>query len=195
MSVLVIVVHPDPDSFTHRIADRIVTTLEAQGRPVVWVDLYAAGFSAAMSPAEIGAYQSENPVLDPLVMDQISHISSCETLVFVYPTWWSGLPAVLKGWLDRVMVPGVAFRFNEQGKVLPALTHVKRIVGVSTYETRWLSTKTVNDNGRRKLLRAMRLSTGLTTRAGWLSFHDVNVKTPEECARFLDRVERLATRL
>ena len=51
-------------------------------------------------------------------------------MVFVYPTWWSGLPAILKGWLDRVMVPGVGFRFDEQGKVKPGLHQVRRIVGL-----------------------------------------------------------------
>ena len=53
--------------------------------------------------------------------------------MFVYPTWWSGLPAILKGWLERVMVPGVGFTFDSRtGKVKPGLTHVRRIVGIST---------------------------------------------------------------
>ena len=58
--------------------------------------------------------------------------------MFVYPTWWSGLPAVLKGWLERVMVPGVGFTFDAQsGKVQPGLRHVRRIVGISTYGSPW----------------------------------------------------------
>ena len=65
-----------------------------------------------LSPAERTAYHGDHPVIDELVQSQIDLVQSVEALVFVYPTWWSGLPAVLKGWLERVMVPGVGFRFE-----------------------------------------------------------------------------------
>ena len=60
-----------------------------------------------------------------------------DAIVFVYPTWWSSLPAILKGWLERVLVPGVGFRFNERGRCAPACSHVRHVVGISTYGSPW----------------------------------------------------------
>ena len=97
------------------------------------LDLYALGFAPAMSLEERRAYHGEQPLLDPMTVAHAELVQRADVLVFVYPTWWSGPPAVLKGWLERVLVPGVAFRFDAAGKVKPALTNVRRIVGISTY--------------------------------------------------------------
>ena len=78
------------------------------------LDLYAVGFAAAMSPEERHAYHGDEPIIDPLVAEHAALVLRADALVFVYPTWWSGLPAILKGWLERVMVPGVGFRFDER---------------------------------------------------------------------------------
>ena len=113
-----------------------------------------------MSAAERHAYHGDHPVLDPLVAKHIADITAAHTLIYIYPTWWSGLPAILKGWFERVMVPGTGFVFDAKGKVRPGLTNVRRLVGVSTYGSRWAYVKAINDNGRRTIMRAMRLSTG-----------------------------------
>ena len=60
-------------------------------------------------------------------------VKQAEALVFVYPTWWSTMPAILKGWLERVMVPGVGFVLDEKQHVRRGLKQVRRIVGISTY--------------------------------------------------------------
>ena len=75
-----------------------------------------------MSLAERRAYHSDQPLVDPVTVAHADLVRRAEVLVFVYPTWWSGPPAILKGWLKRVLVPGVAFRFDGAGKVRPALT-------------------------------------------------------------------------
>ena len=137
-------------------------------------DLYAEGFTAAMTADERHAYHGEQPVLDPLVAEHIADITDADTLIYVYPTWWSGLPAILKGWFERVMVPGVGFVFDAKGKVRPGLTNIRRLVGVSTYGSRWPYVKAINDNGRRTILRAMRLSTGVRTRSTWLAMYGID---------------------
>ena len=71
-----------------------------------------------MTAEERDAYHGESPICDPLVERYADIVGRAGALVFVYPTWWSTLPAILKGWLERVMVPGVSFRFDERtGKV------------------------------------------------------------------------------
>jgi putative NADPH-quinone reductase len=192
---VVVLAHPDPHSFSHALAERACTALREAGHEVILHDLYGEGFRAVMSAAERHAYHGAEPVLDPLVQAHIDDVTAAEALVFVYPTWVSTLPAILKGWLERVMVPGVGFEFNAAGRVVPGLTHVRRIVGISAYgaprRAVWLS----NDNGRRTLIRAMRLSTGLRTRSRWLALYSVDATQPADRAAFLDQVAATMGRL
>lgn len=188
---VVVVAHPCDDSLTHALADRAVSGLLAAGYGVEVLDLYALGFTAAMSQAEREAYHGDQPILDPLVAAHADLVRQASALVFVYPTWWSGLPAILKGWIERVMVPGVGFVFDERsGKVKPGLTDIRRLVGISTYGSPRLAVRTINDNGRRTILRALRLSCGVRTRATWLGLYAVDTSTDEERRDFAASIER-----
>ena len=133
MNVVVVLAHPCSDSFNHALAATAVEALTGAGHHVDLLDLYALGVSAALSADERRAYHGDQPILDPVLATHADLLRTAEALVFVYPTWWSTLPAILKGWLERVMVPGLAFVFDDQHKVRPGLTHVRRIVGISTY--------------------------------------------------------------
>src|SRR5829696_6348012 len=195
MRAVLIVAHPDPDSFTHAIAQRVSRGLAAAGHQVTTHDLYAEGFAAAMSANEREAYHGDHPVLDPLVEAHIADITQAHTLIYIYPTWWSGLPAILKGWFERVMVPGTGFVFDASGRVRPGLTNVRRLVGISTYGSRKSYVRAINDNGRRTVLRAMRLSTGLNTRSRWLALYGIDSASATQRQRFLDRCERLGASL
>lgn len=191
MQAVVVVAHPCAESFTHALADRVVTGLAAGGHDVSMLDLYQQGFRTAMSPAEREAYHGDRPILDPLVADHAALVGSARTLAFVYPTWWGGLPAILKGWLERVLVPGVAFRFDDRsGAVRPALGHVRHLVGVSTYGSPRVAVAAVNDNGRRTLTRALRLSCGWQTRTHWLGMYALDTAGDGERLDFAARVER-----
>ncbi len=190
MQVLVVLAHPNGDSFNHVIAARACGALRTAGHEPHLLDLGALGFRAAMSAEEREAYHTDQPILDPLVREHADLVRTAEALVFVYPTWWSGQPAVLKGWLERVLVPGVGFVFNDAGKVRPGLTHVRRMVGITTYGSPWRYVKFVNDNGRRTLMRTIRLNTGWRTRTKWLGLYAIDTSTPEQREAFLARVER-----
>ncbi|MEO6653987.1 MAG: NAD(P)H-dependent oxidoreductase [Ilumatobacteraceae bacterium] len=196
MRALVVTAHPCADSFAHAAAERAVAGLEAAGHHVDTIDLAASGFIAAMSLDERRAYHSDRPVIDPHVAEHVALIRAATILVLVYPTWWSGLPAILKGWLERTLVPGVGFRFDEStGKVRPGLTHIRRIVGVSTYGSPWFAVKIVNDNGRRTITRALRLSCGVRARTTWLGLYGMDTATPADRIAFLARVEQRMARL
>ena len=189
MRVLLILAHPNTDSFNHAIAARAQTALLAAGHTVDLLDLYALGVSAAMSADEHRAYHSPSPLIDPTITAHTELVKAAQAMVFVYPTWWSAQPAILKGWLERVMVPGVGFKFNAKGKVRPGLTHVKRIVGISTYGSPRTYVRFVNDNGRRTLMRAMRLNTSLRTRTKWLGLYAIDTATVAQREAFLARVD------
>lgn len=190
MQTLVVIAHPCADSFNHAAARAAVCGLELAGHEVDVIDLYAEGFRPAMSRDERLAYDSDEPILDRQVSEHAVRLQAAEMLVFVYPTWWSGLPAILKGWLERVMVPGVGFRFDERtGKVRPGLQHVRRIVGISTYGSPRRYVKAVNDNGRRVLTRALRMSCGRRARTSWLALYALDTTTDAERRDFLARIE------
>ncbi len=195
MRALVLVAHPCHEGFTHAVARSAITGLERGGHEVDVIDLYAVGFRAAMSREERLAYDTDDPILDDQVRAHAERLRRAELLVFVYPTWWSGLPAILKGWLERVMVPGVGFRFDEQtARVRPGLRQVRRIVGISTYGSPARYVRLVNDNGRRILTRALRMSCGVRARTTWLALYAMDTTTDTDRSRFLADVEhRLAT--
>ena len=188
--MLVVLAHPTAGSLNHAIADRACTALRTVGHDVHFLDLYALGFRAAMSADERAAYHTDAPITDPMVREHAELVRTSAAIVFVYPTWWSSMPAILKGWLERVFVPGVGFQFNDEGKVRPALTHVRRLVGISTYGSPWAYVKAVNDNGRRTIMRTIRINTGWSTRTSWLGLYAIDTATASERERFLERVER-----
>jgi NAD(P)H dehydrogenase (quinone) len=195
MDVLVVCAHPRQDSYTHAVTEAAERGLRRADHDVTALDLYALGFAPAMSAAERAAYHGEEPLLDPMTREHAALVRRAEMLVFVYPTWWSGAPAILKGWLERVLVPGVAFRFDARGRVRPALTHVRHIVGVSTYGAPWTYVKLLHDGGRRMLTRALRMNCGLRTRTTWLGLYSIDTLGDNERAAFLDRVEHTIAHL
>jgi putative NADPH-quinone reductase len=190
MRVVVVLAHPNTDSFNHAIAQRAADALTSEGHEVQLLDLYALGVRAAMTAEERIAYHSDQPVLDALIATHVDVVQAAEGLVFVYPTWWSSLPAILKGWLERVMVPGVGFVFDDAGKVRPGLTNVRRIVGISTYGSPRLYVRAINDNGRRTLTRALRMNCGLRTRCRWLGLYAIDTASAAARTEFLQRVEK-----
>jgi putative NADPH-quinone reductase len=191
MLALVVVAHPSTNSYCHALAARAESGLRTGGHEVVVLDLYDLGFRVAMTAEEREAYHGDSPILDPVVADHAALVQRAETIVFVYPTWWSGLPAMLKGWLERVLVPGVGFVLDERtNKVRPGLGQVRRLIGISTYGSpRWY-VRLVNDNGRRIVTRALRMSCGMRARTSWLGLYAIDTSTSSERDEFLARVER-----
>jgi len=191
MRALVIHAHPSPESFNRAVFNTAVAALRSAGHDVEALDLYEEGFDARMSREEHLAYHSEHPIVSPDIARHVELVSTAEMLVFVYPTWWFGLPAVLKGWLERVLVPGVGFVLDaETRKVRPHLLGVQRIVGISTYGATWRYTKFFNDAGRRILVRALRLGCTGRARVTWLAMYRLDTSTSEQRTAFLVRVER-----
>ena len=109
MKVSVILAHPRPGSFNHAIALTVVETLRSSGHSVAFHDLYAEKFDPILLTEEI----SRNSSLPPLVAQHCKEIAAADGIVFVHPDWWGMPPAILKGWVDRVLRPGVAYRFAE----------------------------------------------------------------------------------
>jgi NAD(P)H dehydrogenase (quinone) len=196
MRVLVVHAHPSPTSFSRALCAAAETALQEAGHAVTVVHLDEEGFRPAMSAAERTAYHSETPILDPHVERHAHLVRHAEALVFVYPTWWAGPPAVLKGWLERVLVPGVAFHLDPTtNKVRADLRHVRHLVGISTYGSSRLYVRVLSDPGRRTIMRALRMLCRRRCRRTWLALYGMDTSTPEQRDAFLSIVTARLGRL
>jgi NAD(P)H dehydrogenase (quinone) len=109
MKISVILAHPHQTSFNHAIAKTVVETLQHNGHAVQYHDLYAEGFDPILPHEEIP--KGAQP--DPVVNRHCDEIVAADGIVIVHPNWWGQPPAMLKGWVDRVLRPGVAYEFAE----------------------------------------------------------------------------------
>jgi putative NADPH-quinone reductase len=196
MKVLVVLAHPNPDSFSHAIVDRLKSTLANREHSVSVIDLYGLDYSPALTRAELAAYPTSEPAIDPLVIEHTRLIQECSTIVFVYPTWWSSMPAILKGWIDRTMLPGIAFSVDPQTlKLQPGLTNVRRLIGISTFGGPRLASLVVRDNGSKIVTRSLRAVCHRRCRTTWPRMFNVDSSTIAQREKFLRRVERIAQKI
>jgi len=117
MRVSVIVAHPDPQSFNHAIARAALAQLRQNGHRAVFHDLYAENFDPVLPSHEM----AKDVPLPPEVESHCRDISSADGIIIVHPNWWGQPPAILKGWIDRVIRPGVAYQFldGDDGEGIP----------------------------------------------------------------------------
>ena len=109
MEILIILGHPDPNSFNHAMAATVHQTLKADGHQVIFHDLSAEGFDPLLPAREI----PETGDLPPDIQTHCEELRTADGIVIVHPNWWGQPPAILKGWIDRVFRPGMAYRFEE----------------------------------------------------------------------------------
>ncbi|WP_455384769.1 NAD(P)H-dependent oxidoreductase [Acidihalobacter prosperus] len=190
MRIHLVYSHPCEESFGSAVHRTALDALRGAGHEVDDLDLYAEGFQAVMSADERRGYD-ELASQPPELADWMRRVQRTEGLVFVYPTWWYGLPAMLKGYLDRVYRPGLAFHMGGDGAgIQPGLRHVRVLAGVSTYGASWLLTRYVGDPGRRTLMRGIGALCAPDVRKRWLALHRMDYSTPQQRERFLQRVHR-----
>jgi NAD(P)H dehydrogenase (quinone) len=132
----VILAHPRHGSFNHAIATTAVHALEGQGHEVWFHDLYQENFEPVLPAAEL----EPDPYLHPFLEEHCGQIAQTQGIVIVHPNWWGQPPAILKGWVDRVLRPGVAYRFREgdPGDGVPVgLLQAKAALVFTTSNTPW----------------------------------------------------------
>jgi len=196
MRALIVFCHPKGDSFCAAVLEVVCARLAAAGAEVRVTDLYRRGFVPVLTAAEWDGYLDAPANRAPVARD-VADLVWCDTLIFVYPTWWYGLPALLKGWLDRVLLPEVAFHMlpAEGGDIRPGLRHIRRLGVFTTCGASWALTRLVGAPGRRTLLRGVGLLCGRPLRTAFAAHYRMDSSTPESRARHLARVARQTDRL
>lgn len=196
MRALVVYCHPSPESFTAAVRDRVLAGLSQAGHEARLLDLYGIGFEPVMDAAERRGYHDAGLNEAP-IRDHLEQLRWCEALIFVYPTWWYGPPAMLKGWLDRVWVPHATFTMPEPGKpITGVLTNIRHIGAISTLGSPWWWwTFFMMSPGRRTLLTGLSAICAKGCRTSWLGLHQIDSADEARRKRFLRKVERHLARL
>jgi NAD(P)H dehydrogenase (quinone) len=193
MRVLVLYAHPVPESYGSALHAAVLAELARAGHAVDDCDLNAEGFQPVMTAPERRSYHDLAANTAP-VQAYVDRLAAAEALVIVTPVWNFGWPAILKGYFDRVFLPGVSFRLQD-GKVAGALTHIRRLVVVTTYGgTRWRAMM-VGDPPRRIATRVIRAVTGFNARVTYLAHYDMNRSTDASRRRFLAKVRDVVAKL
>ena len=189
MRLLFVHAHPVPESFNTALLAAALETARVQGHDVRLIDLHGEGFNPVMSAEERRGYTEDVPIPADLVQ-HVEALQWAEGLILVYPTWWYAQPAILKGWMDRVWRPGIAFTLHEEGQRLrPALANI-RLIGVITTigSPWWFWTFLMGAPGRKIILRGLRFCTNARTRTFWLGLHAIEERADLARRRYIDRV-------
>jgi len=188
MRVLVLYAHPVETSFNAALHARVIEALAAAGHVIDDCDLYAEEFDPRMSREERLAYHDVGENIAP-VAGYVERLRAAEGLVLSFPVWNYGYPAILKGFFDRVFLPGVSFDLVD-GKVRPSLKNLRRIAAFTTYGGSRLRAMLVGDPPRRAVRRVLRAHVSLTTPVAYRALYGMNTASPAARGRFLVTVAK-----
>ena len=126
MKHLIVYAHPNPKSFNHAILETTVRELERKGHQVVVRDLYSLHFNPILSGTDFEVFQAGTVPAD--IKEEQDHISTADVITMIYPIWWAGLPAMIKGYIDRVFSYGFAYKYSEEGSPVGLLAGKKGLI-------------------------------------------------------------------
>jgi NAD(P)H dehydrogenase (quinone) len=190
MRVFVLFAHPVETSFGAALHREVVAALKARGREVDDCDLNAEGFDPVMSRQDRLEYHDVS-VNRARVAPYVERLLRADALVMVYPIWNMGFPAILKGFVDRVFLPGVSFDLLPDGGYRTTLHNIRRLSVVTTYGGTRLRSALMGDPMHRFIKRSLRLVCSPGARCDYLAHYDMNHTTAERRAKFLDDVRRV----
>ena len=188
MRVHLVQCHPLPDSLNAHLGESAAQMLTASGHEVDRLDLYAHGFSPVMTAAERQAYYG-TPVTPPDIAPLQERLAAAEHLVLVFPTWWFSLPAMLKGWFDRVWSPG--FAYDHGTPIRPKLTEIKSVTVITTLGSPWWIDKLVMHQPVRKVLKTALIGAcAPQARVTMLALHEAESVDAKRLAAFEAKIAR-----
>lgn len=192
MRLLVIFSHPSSESFGAALFQMACRTLRAAGHELRCHDLYREGFNPVLPEEEWKIYLSQTQSIIDKHPDHVEDLLWAEGLVIIYPTWYYGAPAMLKGWLERVWLPGVTFEISDgkQRRPKPKMNHIRLFVGITTSGSPWWWIKLIRDPGRSLWTRGLRILFNRRCRVKWLQLYNMNHTTEADRSAFLAKVER-----
>jgi NAD(P)H dehydrogenase (quinone) len=194
MRVLYLYCHPLDDSFHAAIRAEGLESLRDGGHEVDLCDLYAEGFAPVLT-ADMRREYHDTALNQRGLEDHVRRLQQAEALVVQFPTWCFGMPAMLKGYFDRMILPGVAFDLGNPASVKPMLGHIRAIHGIVTYGRPRHVAWYMGDPPRKAITRYLPWFTGGKARVRYHALYHMNVASPAKRADFIARVRAGMTRL
>ena len=192
MRILLVHCHPVATSYCAALRDRALAALAGAGHEVKVIDLYREGFDPVLSAAERTSYLAHTAANIAGVQPHVDALRRAEGLLFVFPTWFYGPPAMLKGWLERTWLPGVAFTLPQKKgeRAGPGMQHIRWLGCITTSGSPWWWLKVMGDPGRKLFLRGLRALFARRCGVLWLQLFSMNNATDADRSRFLERIGR-----
>lgn len=193
MRVLYVYCHPLEESFHAAIREEALAGLAEARHEVDLADLYAERFDPVMSADERRDYHDLDKN-QARVGDYVQRLRAADGLVMQFPVWSFGPPAMLKGWLDRLFMPGVAFDLTDPASVKPMLMNLKRIAGITTYGRPWWNAFAVGNPPKKIMTRYLPAFTGGRARVDYYPLYHMNIASEEKRRAFMQKVRAAMAR-
>jgi NAD(P)H dehydrogenase (quinone) len=193
MRVLVLFAHPVETSFGAAVHQTLLSTLAKRGHEIDDCDLNAEGFDPVMTRQDRMEYHDVS-VNRTRVAPYVERLLAAEALAFSFPVWNMGFPAILKGFIDKVFLPGVSFNLSDNGDYTPTLRNIKKLGVACTYGGARLHTFLAGDPCRRFITRSLRVTCGLGATCDYVALHDMNHSRADKREAFLREIERRFSR-
>jgi len=187
---LVVIAHPLEDSLCKYLASETIAHLNAKDYEITVKDLYAENFAPPLTHAERKSYFTEE--FDGRALEQdLTQLKETQSLVLIFPTWWFGFPAILKGWFDRVWAPGYAYDHAENNRaILPKLDNLVEMKVITTLGSpRWVDLLILRQPVRRVLKTAIRGTCAPQCRFQMLSLYGSESLSKEKVDRFIRKIK------
>ena len=196
MRTLIIYCHPAPDSFCATLFSTAKSALAQAGHEVQAIDLYAQGFDPVLTAQEKRDYLPNTQANIENLAPHVEAIRWAEALVFVFPTWFYGPPAMLKGWFERVWLPGVAFKVPDKpgGKAGPGMQHIRSLTVITTSGSPWWWLRLIRDPCRNFFTRGIRALFHPRCKTTYLQLHGMNTNSPAQREAFIKKVAATLSR-
>lgn len=190
--ILVVFAHPLSDSLSAALKDAVTGGLADAGHTADLINLYANDFDARLSADERTAFMKPGYVPPTDSAGYCDRLQAADGVVFVFPQWWFAMPAILKGFVDRVFVPGVAFNPDPKGgRLIPLLQNIRTFDVVTTTGSPWWITELYMRNPvRRQIKQGIAGVCSKTARFRMLSMYNLDKASRADCEKFIARVRR-----
>ncbi len=190
MKCLIVTTHPLENSLCKLLTEQAISKLRSLGHEVIIEDLYAQNFEPALTAFERESYyntkyESSN------IREQVNRLQEAEALVLLFPTWWFGFPAMLKGWFDRVWGPSIAYNHaSDLGAITPLLTNLKQVLVVTTLGSPWWVDKLLMWQPVKRVVKIALLGTcARKSKLKFLSLYNSEKLNNQQISRFIKKIE------
>ncbi len=191
MKCLIVTAHPLKDSLCATLTQNVVNTLKQAGHEVMVEDLYEEKFEPALTVNERQSYYAKSYDASN-VAAQVERLQEAEALVLLFPTWWFGFPAILKGWFDRVWGPGIAYEHaSDFGPIKPRLDSLRKVLVITTLGAPWWVDRLILRQPIKKIVKFALLGTcAKNSKLRYLSLYNSEKLNKMKIKRFKRKIEK-----